>query len=103
MWEKSMISKIKYILSNESRRDFRKAKLQALDFKELILDLLEPFEVPIIVQLNHQFLVEEVLCKMGEIALVIMGFFFDELPHFSKSILEALREPFEDNKILFQG
>lgn len=25
--------------------------------------------------------------------------FFDELPHFSKSVLEALREPLQDNKI----
>lgn len=39
--------------------------------------------------------------KMGEIALSNNGIlFFDELPHFSKSILEALREPLEDNKIL---
>ncbi|WP_228710907.1 ATP-binding protein [Arcobacter cloacae] len=39
--------------------------------------------------------------KMGEIALSNGGIlFFDELPHFSKSILEALREPLEDNKIL---
>ena len=38
---------------------------------------------------------------MGEIALSNNGvLFFDELPHFSKSILEALREPLEDNKIL---
>lgn len=38
---------------------------------------------------------------MGEIALSNNGIlFFDELPHFSKSILEALREPLEDNKIL---
>ncbi|KAB7890284.1 ATP-binding protein [Poseidonibacter ostreae] len=39
--------------------------------------------------------------KIGEIALSNNGIlFFDELPHFSKSILEALREPLEDNKIL---
>jgi magnesium chelatase family protein len=38
---------------------------------------------------------------MGEIALSNNGIlFFDELPHFSKSVLEALREPLEDNKIL---
>lgn len=38
---------------------------------------------------------------MGEIALSNGGIlFFDELPHFSKSVLEALREPLEDNKIL---
>lgn len=38
--------------------------------------------------------------KIGEIALCDNGIlFFDELPHFGKSILEALREPLEDNKI----
>jgi len=39
--------------------------------------------------------------KIGEIALANNGLlFFDELPHFSKSVLEALREPLEDHKIL---
>jgi len=39
--------------------------------------------------------------KMGEVALANHGvLFFDELPHFSKSILEALREPLEDNRLL---
>ena len=38
---------------------------------------------------------------MGEVALSNNGIlFFDELPHFPNHILEALREPFEDNKIL---
>ena len=39
--------------------------------------------------------------KMGEIALSNGGIlFFDELPHFPSNILEALREPLEDYKIL---
>lgn len=39
--------------------------------------------------------------KMGEVALSNHGvLFFDELPHFPSNILEALREPLEDNKIL---
>jgi magnesium chelatase family protein len=39
--------------------------------------------------------------KIGEVALSHNGMlFFDELPHFGKPILEALREPLEDNKIL---
>ncbi|GHV59837.1 Fis family transcriptional regulator [Campylobacterota bacterium] len=39
--------------------------------------------------------------KMGESALSSGGIlFFDELPHFPKQILEALREPLEDNKLL---
>ncbi|MDR0665464.1 MAG: YifB family Mg chelatase-like AAA ATPase [Helicobacteraceae bacterium] len=39
--------------------------------------------------------------KMGETALANGGIlFFDELPHFSKSILEAMREPLEDHRLL---
>lgn len=39
--------------------------------------------------------------KMGEVALANGGvLFFDELPHFSKVILEAMREPLEDNRLL---
>jgi len=35
--------------------------------------------------------------KIGEVALANYGIlFFDELPHFSKNILEALREPLQD-------
>ena len=39
--------------------------------------------------------------QMGEVALAHGGIlFFDELPHFQKSILEALREPLEDHRLL---
>ncbi len=39
--------------------------------------------------------------RMGEVALANGGIlFFDELPHFPKSILEALREPLEDHRLL---
>ncbi len=39
--------------------------------------------------------------KPGEVALAHLGIlFFDELPHFSKQILESLREPLEDKKVL---
>jgi len=38
--------------------------------------------------------------KIGEVALASSGMlFFDELPHFSKNILEALREPLQDGKV----
>lgn len=38
--------------------------------------------------------------KIGEVGLANNGIlFFDELPHFSKSVLEALREPMQDAKI----
>ena len=41
------------------------------------------------------------IAKIGEIALCNGGMmFFDELPHFPKSILESLREPLQDNQIL---
>lgn len=39
--------------------------------------------------------------RMGEVSLANGGvLFFDELPHFPKTILEALREPLEDHKLL---
>jgi len=41
-----------------------------------------------------------VSAKIGEVALAHYGIlFFDELPHFSKNILEALREPLQDRKV----
>lgn len=39
--------------------------------------------------------------KIGEVALANGGvLFFDEFPHFGKIIIESLREPLEDNRIL---
>jgi len=39
--------------------------------------------------------------SIGEVALANHGIlFFDELPHFAKNILESLREPLEDNRVL---
>ncbi|NDJ27154.1 YifB family Mg chelatase-like AAA ATPase [Campylobacter sp. MIT 19-121] len=39
--------------------------------------------------------------KIGEVALANGGvLFFDEFPHFSKNVIESLREPLEDNQIL---
>jgi magnesium chelatase family protein len=39
--------------------------------------------------------------RIGEVALSHFGMlFFDELPHFSKQVLEALREPLQDRKVL---
>jgi len=38
--------------------------------------------------------------QIGEVGLSHGGIlFFDELPHFSKNVLEALREPMQDNRI----
>lgn len=40
------------------------------------------------------------MAKIGEVALAHKGIlFFDELPHFTKSVLEALREPLQDKKV----
>ncbi len=38
--------------------------------------------------------------RIGEVALAHKGIlFFDEIPHFSKNVLEALREPLQDRKV----
>lgn len=38
--------------------------------------------------------------RIGEVGLAHNGvLFFDELPHFSRNVLESLREPMQDNKI----
>ncbi len=40
------------------------------------------------------------IAKIGEVALAHKGIlFFDELPHFSKAVLEALREPLQDRRV----
>ena len=40
------------------------------------------------------------IARIGEVALAHKGIlFFDELPHFAKPILEALREPLQDRKV----
>ena len=101
---KSMISKrIKYILPPMSLEEIlEKAKLQALDYKEIDFIPLRVFRNP-----HHSSTKSSIFgggsanAKIGEIALSNNGIlFYDELPHFSKSILEAMREPLEDNKIL---
>jgi len=101
---KSMISKrIKYILPPMSLEEIlEKAKLQALDYKEIDFVPIRAFRNP-----HHSSTKSSIFgggsanAKIGEIALSNNGIlFFDELPHFSKSILEAMREPLEDNKIL---
>ena len=101
---KSMISKrLKYIMTPMNQEEIlEKAKLQALDYKDIDFLPIRAFRSP-----HHSSTKSSIFgggssnAKMGEIALSNNGIlFFDELPHFSKSILEALREPLEDNKIL---
>ncbi len=39
--------------------------------------------------------------RIGEVALADKGIlFFDEVPHFSKAVLEAMREPLQDRRVL---
>ncbi|WP_418186391.1 YifB family Mg chelatase-like AAA ATPase [Aliarcobacter lanthieri] len=101
---KSMIAKrLQYILAPMSQEEIlEKAKLQALDLKDVDFSPIRAFRSP-----HHSSTKSSIFgggssnAKMGEVALSNNGIlFFDELPHFPSNILEALREPLEDNKIL---
>ena len=101
---KSMIAKrLQYILTPMNLGEIlEKAKLQALDFKDVDFSPIRAFRNP-----HHSSTKSSIFgggssnAKMGEVALSNNGvLFFDELPHFPSNILEALREPLEDNKIL---
>lgn len=101
---KSMMAKrIRYILPPVTEIELlNSAKLEALDGNEPSFQPLRPFRSP-----HHSASRGSIFGggspnpKIGEIALTDSGMlFFDELPHFSKSVLEALREPLQDRKIL---
>jgi magnesium chelatase family protein len=75
-----------------------KAKLDSLQLKEPKFKPQRAFISP-----HHSSTKASIIggTSIGEIALCHNGIlFFDELPHFSKNILESLREPLEDNSIL---
>lgn len=100
---KSMISKrLRYILPPMTMDEILDvAKLQALDFKEPDFKPRRPYRSP-----HHSSTSASVFgggshkAKIGEIGLSNLGILmFDEIPHFSKTVLEALREPLEDGKI----
>ncbi len=101
---KTMISKrLPYIMTPMSLDEIlENAKLEALDLKEPSFKPIRVYRSP-----HHSSTKASIFgggsinAKIGEIALCNNGIlFFDELPHFAKNILEALREPLEDNKIL---
>ena len=101
---KSMITKrLQYILPPMSLEEIlEKAKLDSLDIIEPDFSPKRVFRNP-----HHSSTKASIFgggsrdAKIGEIALSHNGMlFFDELPHFGKPILEALREPLEDHKIL---
>ncbi len=100
---KSMIaSRLKYILPPMSIEDVLDvAKLQALDLVEPDFKPHRAMRSP-----HHSSTQASIFgggsykAQIGEVGLAHRGIlFFDELPHFSKNVLEALREPMQDAKI----
>jgi len=100
---KSMIAKrLRYILPPMNGDDVLDvAKLQALDLREPDFKPHRNMRSPHFSStLASVFGGGSHKAQIGEIGLAHRGIlFFDELPHFSKSVLEALREPMQDNKI----
>lgn len=97
---KTMIAKrLPYIMTPMALDEILEiAKLQALDLKEPDFKPIRIFRSPHCTSTKASIVGGTTL---GEIALANAGIlFFDELPHFSSSILEALREPLEDYKLL---
>jgi len=97
---KSMIIKrLQYIMPPmDLTQILEKAKLDSLQLKEPQFKPQRAFISP-----HHSSTKASIIggTQIGEIALCHNGIlFFDELPHFSKNILESLREPLEDNSIL---
>jgi len=101
---KSMIVKrMRYILPPMRIDEILEvAKMEALEGKEPTFTPLRPFRSP-----HHSsskaslFGGGSTAARPGEVALAHLGIlFFDELPHFSKSALEALREPLQDRRVL---
>lgn len=77
------------------------AKLEILEGKEPSFTPSRPFRSP-----HHSSTGASIFgggahkAQIGEVGLAHGGIlFFDELPHFSKTVLEALREPLEDRHI----
>jgi len=100
---KSMIAKrMRYILPPVTRGELLDiAKLESLDGHTPRFEPLRPFRSP-----HHSSTLASVFgggshrAQIGEVGLAHHGIlFFDELPHYSRQLLEALREPLEDQKI----
>ncbi len=101
---KSMCAKrLPYILPPMSLDEIlEKAKLRALEKLEPDFTPIRNFRSP-----HHSATAASVFgggsksAKIGEVALANNGvLFFDEIPHFPKTILESLREPLEDHHLL---
>ncbi len=100
---KSMIAnRLRYILPPMNSNEILDlAKLEVLEGKEPSFRPHRSFKNP-----HHSSTSASVFgggshrAKIGEVGLANNGIlFFDELPHFSKSVLESLREPMQDAKI----
>lgn len=100
---KSMIAKrLRHILPPMTDHELLDvAKLDTLEGKEPHFAPLRPFRSP-----HHSSTAASIFgggshkAQIGEVGLAHNGIlFFDELPHFSKQVLEALREPLEDRRI----
>ena len=97
---KSMIAKrLPYIMPPMSLDEILEiAKLQCLELKEPDFKPIRSFRSP------HNTSTKASIVggtNIGEIGLANSGIlFFDELPHFTSSIIEALREPLEDYRLL---
>ena len=100
---KSMIAqRLRYILPPLTREEILDiAKLESLEDKEPQFKPLRNFCSP-----HHTSTSASIFgggshkARIGEVGLANGGIlFFDELPHFSKGVLEALREPMQDKKI----
>jgi magnesium chelatase family protein len=96
---KSMISKrLKYIMPPMDLNEILDiAKMESLEGKQPTFKPQRTFLSP-----HHSSTKASVVggTQIGEVALSNHGvLFFDELPHFQKSVLEAMREPLEDNEI----
>ena len=101
---KSMIAKrIKDILPPMDEKELLSvAKHQFLDGQTPDFKPLRPMRSP-----HHTATTASIFgggsgqAKIGEVALASKGIlFFDEIPHFPKNILEAMREPLQDRKVL---
>jgi len=100
---KSMIAKrIKDILPPMEEKELLSiAKHQFLDGQTPDFKAIRPMRSP-----HHTATSASVFgggsgqARIGEVALASKGIlFFDEIPHFSKQVLEAMREPLQDKKV----
>ncbi|KFL34533.1 MULTISPECIES: YifB family Mg chelatase-like AAA ATPase [unclassified Sulfurospirillum] len=101
---KSMsIKRLRYILPPQSIEEILESNAyQSLQEEDVALSPLRPFRSP-----HHTSSRPSIFgggssqSRAGEIALAHNGIlFFDEFPNFSKTVLESLREPLEDHRVL---